>query len=157
MPDVVTVERVIPASPEAIFALISDPHRHHEFDGSGTVRHARNVPEKLKLGETFGMNMVLGVPYAMRSTVVEYDENKLLAWQTRAPVRLVDPLAGGRIGRYELEPVQGGTLVKESWDIRKESPVTKPIVRRAAEQTRQNMERTLERIEAVLTNTGKTA
>jgi uncharacterized protein YndB with AHSA1/START domain len=150
MPDVVTVERFIPTTPDRIFALISDPRRHHEFDGSGTVKQARNVPDHLELGATFGMNMVLGVPYAMRSTVVEYEEDKLLAWQTRAPVRFVDPLAGGRIWRYELEPTKGGTLVKESWDIREESPVTRPIVRRAAEQTRRNMAKTLERIETVL-------
>ena len=148
--DVVTVERVIPAPAAEIFALISDPRRHHEFDGSGTVREARNVPDHLELGSTFGMSMVLGVPYAMRSTVVEYEKDALLAWQTRAPVSLVDPFAGGRIWRYELEPVEGGTLVKESWDIRQESPVTRPIVRRAAETTRRNMARTLERIEAVL-------
>ena len=152
MPDVVSVERVIPASPEAVFALISDPSRHHEFDGSGTVREARNVPERLELGATFGMSMKLGVPYAMRSTVVEYEQDRRLAWQTRAPIKLVDPFAGGRIWRYELEPVDGGTTVTESWDIRQESPVTRPLVRRAAGETRRNMAKTLERIEAVLTN-----
>jgi uncharacterized protein YndB with AHSA1/START domain len=157
MSDVVSVERVIPASPEAVFALISDPHRHHEFDGSGTVREARNVPDELKLGETFGMSMVLGVPYAMRSTVVEYEKDKLLAWQTRAPVKVVDPFAGGRIWRYELEPVDGGTLVKESWDIREESAFTKPVVRRAAKKTAENMTKTLERIEQVLTKGQQTA
>jgi uncharacterized protein YndB with AHSA1/START domain len=150
MADVVTVERMIPTSADRIFALLADPRRHHEFDGSGTVREARHVPDHLQLGATFGMNMVLGVPYAMRSTVVEYEQDRLLAWQTRAPVRFVDPFAGGRIWRYELEPVAGGTLVKESWDIRQESPVTRPVVRRAAEQTRRNMARTLERIEQVL-------
>ena len=148
--DVVTVERVIPVSPDKVFGLISDPRRHHEFDGSGTVRQARDVPDHLELGATFGMNMVLGVPYAMRSTVVEYEKDRLLAWQTRAPVSFIDPFAGGRIWRYELEPVKDGTRVRESWDIRQESPVTRPIVRRAAEQTRRNMEKTLERIEEVL-------
>jgi len=151
MSDVVSVERVIPATPEAVFALIADPSRHHEFDGSGTVREARDVPHELKLGATFGMSMKMGVPYAMRSTVVEFEPNRRLAWQTRAPIKLVDPFAGGRIWRYELEPVEGGTRVTESWDIRQESPVTRPVVRRAAGETRRNMEKTLERIEAVLT------
>jgi uncharacterized protein YndB with AHSA1/START domain len=150
MSDVVTVERFIAASPEAIFALISDPHRHHEFDGSGTVREAKNVPDKLALGSTFGMSMKMGVPYAMRSTVVEYDENKRLAWQTRAPVSFADKLAGGRIWRYELEPAEGGTLVKESWDISQEAAFTKPVVRRAADVTRKNMMQTLDRIAEVL-------
>jgi uncharacterized protein YndB with AHSA1/START domain len=149
--DVVSVERVIPAPPEAVFALISDASRHQDFDGSGTVRGVRGTPEPLRLGSTFGMKMHLGVPYAMRSTVVDYDENTRLAWQTRAPVSFVDRLAGGRIWRYELEPVEGGTLVRESWDISQEAPFTKPVVKRAAEVTRKNMAKTLERIEQVLT------
>jgi len=157
MSDVVSVERVIPASPEAVFALISDPSRHHEFDGSGTVRQARDVPDRLELGASFGMNMKLGVPYAMRSTVIEFEPGKRLAWQTRAPIKLVDPFAGGRIWRYELEPVDGGTKVTESWDIRQESPFTRPIVRRAAGETRRNMTKTLERIEEVLTKQASTA
>jgi uncharacterized protein YndB with AHSA1/START domain len=150
MTDVVTVERVIPASPAEVFALISDPHRHHEFDGSGTVRQAKDVPDSLKLGATFGMDMKLGVPYSMRSTVVEYEQDRRLAWKTLPPVSFANKLAGGRIWRYELEPVEGGTLVKESWDIREESPLTKPVVKRAAEVTRKNMTKTLERIAEVL-------
>ena len=152
--DVVTVERVISASPAEVFALISDPRRHREFDGSGTVREAKNVPDRLQLGSTFGMDMRLGVPYSMRSKVVEFEQDRLLAWQTLPPYPFADKLAGGRIWRYELEPVEGGTLVKESWDIRKEAPLTKPIVRRAADVTRKNITKTLARIEEVLTKKG---
>jgi uncharacterized protein YndB with AHSA1/START domain len=150
MSDVVSVERVIPASPEAVFALISDPHRHHEFDGSGTVRAAKDVPHTLELGSTFGMSMKLGVPYSMVSRVVELEPNRRLAWKTVPPYPLVDRVSGGRIWRYELEPVEGGTRVKESWDISEEGFLTKPLVRQAAETTRKNMTRTLERIEEVL-------
>jgi uncharacterized protein YndB with AHSA1/START domain len=150
MSDVVTVERTIPASPEAVFALISDPRRHHEFDGSGTVREAKDVPDTLALGATFGMDMRMGLPYSMVSKVVEYDVNRRLAWQTVAPYRLAAPLVGGRIWRYELEPVEGGTLVRESWDISQEKPLSKPLVARIAGKTRTNMEATLARIEAVL-------
>ncbi len=148
--DVVTVERTITASPAQVFALVSDPRRHHEFDGSGTVREAKDVPEHLALGARFGMNMRLGVPYAMVSTVVEYEQDRLLAWQTLPPYPLVGRLAGGRIWRYELEPVDDGTLVRESWDISREAALSKPVVRRAAETTRKNMTRTLARIEEVL-------
>ena len=157
MSDVVSVERVIPASPEAIFALIADPSRHHEFDGSGTVRTAKNVPAKLELGATFGMNMRLAVPYSMVSKVIEYDENRRLAWQTVPPYPFTDKLAGGRIWRYDLEPVEGGTLVRESWDISKERPLTKPVVRQAAAVTRKNMEATLARIETLLTKPAQQA
>jgi hypothetical protein len=58
---------------------------------------------------------------------------------------------GGRIWRYELEPVEGGTLVRESWDISQESAFTKPLVRRGAKATAKNMAATLERIEQLLT------
>jgi hypothetical protein len=33
--NVVTVERVIAAEPQAIFDLLADPRRHREIDGSG--------------------------------------------------------------------------------------------------------------------------
>ena len=56
----------------------------------------------------------------MVSTVVEFEQDRRLAWQTLPPYPLVQKVAGGRIWRYELEPVEGGTLVRESWDISKE-------------------------------------
>ena len=150
MTDVVSVERTIPATPAAIFALISDPNRHQEFDGSGTVRTAKNVPDALSLGATFGMGMKVGVPYSMVNRVIEFEPDRRLAWQTTAPVKLAQKLAGGRIWRYELEPVAGGTKVTETWDITQEAAFSKGPVRRMAERTRKNMAATLERIEQVL-------
>lgn len=91
----------------------------------------------------------MGVPYAMESKVIEFDEPHLIAWQTTGPTRL-GRLVGGRIWRYRLEPVEGGTKVTESWDISQESTLTKPMVRSAAKQTAKNMAATLERIEQVL-------
>jgi uncharacterized protein YndB with AHSA1/START domain len=150
MTDVVTVERVIPAPPEAIFDLIADPHRHHDIDGSGSVQGAKGEHQRLVLGSTFGMSMKLGVPYSMVSTVIEYEENRRLAWQTRGPTAIGKHF-GGRIWRYELEPVEGGTRVRESWDISQESAATRPLVRRAAGATSKNMTATLERIEQLVT------
>ena len=147
--DVVSVERVIPFPPEAIFALIADPSRHPEIDGSGSVRQAKGEPQRLRLGSRFGMSMRLGIPYGTVNTVVEYEENRRLAWQTFPHVPLGRYFAG-RIWRYELEPVEGGTLVRESWDITRESPLTKPLVKRAGDYTRKNMTFTLVRIDEVL-------
>lgn len=144
----VTVERTIPASPQAVFDLIADPSRHPEIDGSGTVRGARDPSGKVSLGTKFGMSMRLGVPYGTENTVVEFDEPARVAWQTRG-VGFMRPF-GGRIWRYELEPVEGGTLVRETWDITHESPLTKPVVRMAAATTAKNMTATLERIEKIL-------
>jgi len=149
-PDVETVERVIPAPPEAIFELLADAHRHRDIDGSGTVQGVKGQPEPLSLGSTFGMSMKMGMPYSMVSTVIEFEPNRRLAWQTRGPTA-IGKYVGGRIWRYELEPVDGGTRVRESWDITQESFFTKPLVRRAGAETRKNMAATLERIEEIVT------
>jgi uncharacterized protein YndB with AHSA1/START domain len=150
MSDVETVERIIPAPPERIFALLKDANRHKDFDGSGTVRDAHGDPKPLTLGAKFGMDMRIVMPYSMVSTVVEYDENRRIAWQPRPAYPIANRLAGGRIWRYELEPVEGGTRVRESWDISKESVFSKPVVKQARSATRQNMEKTLERLEQLL-------
>jgi carbon monoxide dehydrogenase subunit G len=147
MADVVTVERVVPAEPQAIFDLLADPARHHEIDGSGTLVGAKGGGGKLGLGDTFGMAMKVGIPYSMVSTIVEYEEGRRIAWQTRGPGR-IGTIGGGRIWRYELEPVDGGTLVKESWDITQESKLTKPLVKGLGEKTRKNMAETLDRLAA---------
>ena len=150
--DVVTVERFIASPPEPIFELLVHPGRHREIDGSGTVREPKRGDERLQLGSKFGMSMKLGVPYSMVSTVVELEENRRIAWQTHGP-GAIGSHVGGRIWRYELEPVEGGTMVRESWDITQESPLTKPLVRlTASKTTRKNMAATLERIEDLVTS-----
>ena len=148
--DVVTVERVIPAPPEKIFDLIADPDRHRDIDGSGSVVGAKGGSQRLALGSKFGMSMRIGVPYSMVSTVIEFEENRRLAWQTRGPGR-IGARVGGRIWRYELEPVDGGTLVRESWDVSTDHQGA--FLKRGAlpERTRRNMEATLRRIEELLT------
>ena len=148
--DVESVERVIAAPPEKIFELLADPSRHHEIDGSGSVKEAKEGSTRLALGDRFGMSMKLGVSYSMVSEVIEFDENRRIAWQTWPPNDFAAKLAGGRIWRYELAPVDGGTLVRESWDISQER--VKFVVRPSRGKTKKAMEATLERIEQVVTS-----
>ncbi|MEM9564467.1 MAG: SRPBCC family protein [Actinomycetota bacterium] len=103
---VVSVERQIAAPPETIFELLADPAAHSSFDGSGTVQAARGNPERLSLGARFGMDMRFGVPYRISNEVVEFEENRLIAWRH----------FGHHVWRYRLEPNDGGTLVTESFD-----------------------------------------
>jgi uncharacterized protein YndB with AHSA1/START domain len=147
--DVESVERVIAAPAAAIFDLLADPSRHREIDGSGTVRDAAEGSTRLTLGSKFGMSMKMGIGYSMVSEVIEFDENRRIAWQSKSPVPLMGLFVGGRIWRYELEPVQGGTLVRESWDISKER--IKAMVRPLRGRTREAMTKTLERIEEIVT------
>jgi len=145
--DVVSVERVINAPPDAIFALLADPSRHQDFDGSGTVRDAKDLPERLRLGSTFGMSMKMVVPYSMVNEVVEFEEDRRIAWQPR--MRALAWVSGGRVWRYDLEPVDGGTRVTETWDISKEK--SKAFIRSGGKKARRDMEATLARIDEIVT------
>jgi uncharacterized protein YndB with AHSA1/START domain len=148
--DVVSAERLIRAPAAAIFEVLADPARHPEIDGSGTVKRARpGSSARLAAGATFSMEMQRGVRYAMISTVTEFDEGHLIAWSPK-------PASGrgtrfvGRIWRYELEPVDGGTRVRETWDISHEG--LRFLLRCvAASRTRQDMARSLQRLEDLVT------
>jgi uncharacterized protein YndB with AHSA1/START domain len=147
-PDLATVERMIPAPASAIFELLVNPAKHREIDGSGTVREAPGGDETLTLGSTFGMKMKFGLPYSMVNTVVEFEPDRRIAWQT---AKKLGPLGsfGGRIWRYELEPVEGGTLVRETWDISQERIAF--AVRPLRGSTIEAMTKTLARIEEIVT------
>ena len=145
--DVVSVDRVINATPDAIFALLADPRRHRDFDGSGTVGEAKDLPDRLRLGSKFGMSMKQGVSYSMVNEVVEFEEGRRIAW--KPTMKAFAWVSGGRVWRYELEPVDGGTRVTETWDITHEK--SKFFVRAAGKKTRANMEATLARLDEIAT------
>jgi uncharacterized protein YndB with AHSA1/START domain len=148
-PDIATVERLIPAPAEKIFELLADPSRHAEIDGSGTVVRSKEGSQRLALGSKFGMSMKAGLPYSMVSTVVELEPNRRIAWQTRPAQSYMRWLAGGRVWRYELEPAEGGTLVRESWDITQEAH--RRAVRPLRSKVVDSMTKTLQRIEEIVT------
>ncbi len=142
---VVSVSRVIKASPEAIFDVLADPARHGEIDGSGMVQKLRGESNRLELGSKFGMDMKMGfLPYRVTSTVVEFDENRLIAWAH----------FGKHRWRYELEPVPesegGGTKVTESFDW--STSMSPKVIELAGYPKKHpaNMEATLERLAAVV-------
>ncbi len=159
---VVTVERVIPAPPEKIFELLADVRHHRMIDGSASVRDPKNAaPRRLSLGAKFDMAMKLGISYTMSNEVIEFEEGRRIAWQPRPAARLARSF-GGRIWRYELDPVPGGTRVRETWDISAErwlfvgagslalgAPGLRFMVKPA--RTRAAMAATLERIEHLVT------
>lgn len=138
----VSASRLIDAPAEVIFAILADPSRHAEIDGSGTVRGSKDsTPELLTMGSKFGMKMKIGVPYDMRSTVVEYEENKLLAWAH----------FGKHRWRYELEEVDGGTMVTETFDWSTALSPKFIELMGYPKKTLPAIEKTLERLDAVAT------
>ena len=144
---VVSVSRVIQASPEVIFDVLADPTRHVEIDGSDTVQSVRQTVQgessRLGLGSRFGMDMKMGpLPYRITNTVKEFEENRLIAWAH----------FGGHRWRYELVPVTGdgvtATEVTESFDWSTCNPVVGKGIELAGYPERHpaNMTATLERL-----------
>ena len=107
----VSATTTIAAPPATIFAILADPRQHARIDGSGTVRGVVSGPDRLELGSKFGMRMRIGAPYRIRNTVVEFEQDRLIAWRH----------LGTHRWRYELEPLPesdgGGTRVTETWDV----------------------------------------
>ncbi|GAA1829669.1 hypothetical protein GCM10009836_04460 [Pseudonocardia ailaonensis] len=102
----VTASAVVAAPPAEVFALLANPHRHNEFDGSGSVQSTLSGPDRLALGDTFGVRMKIGLPYRITNHVVEFEDDRRIAWCHWARA----------IWRYELEPVPEGTRVTETFD-----------------------------------------
>lgn len=98
---------VVDASPAEVFDFIRRPGNHAEISGDGTVRDSRGGPEVLGPESRFGMKMRHGVPYRMTNRVVEFDEDRVIAWRH----------LGGHRWRWELEPSgDGATKVTETFD-----------------------------------------
>ena len=155
---VLTVERVIPAPPNAIFDVLADPAKHKLIDGSGMLQGAQPTAEpRLTLGSTFGMGMRLFVSYSTVNRVTEFEENRRIAWKT-GPTGLVGRVLAGRTWRYELEPTAGGTRVRESWDITEDHQrILLKLGNIYSNKTKKDMERTLERLSDLVTEDGRGA
>ena len=120
-----------------IFDLLADPRRHGEIDGSGSIQSAQlDAPERLSLNATFGMKMKIGLPYKITNTVVEFEDNKTIAWRH----------FGGHIWRYILEPVDGGTKVTEQFDWNKSKSPLILKLRKSPQDNAKSMEKTLENL-----------
>lgn len=98
-----------------LYALVSDPRRHQELDGSGTVRENLKMPSKLVVGSKFSTSMkMFGVPYRITSTVTAAKPDELFEW--RHPV--------GHRWRWEFEPLSPTrTRVTETFDHRDAGPI----------------------------------
>jgi len=153
---VLSVERVIPAPASDVFAILADAAQHRRIDGSGMLQGKKpDAPERLSLDATFGMAMKLfGVRYGTENKVVEFEPDRRIAWRT-GPSGPMGRYVAGRIWRYELEPVPGGTRVRESWDITTDHQrVLLKVGGIYSGKTRRDMERTLARLEAAVCGSG---
>jgi hypothetical protein len=108
-----SVEVNAPAS--ELFAIVADPRRHRELDGSGLVRDNVRGPERLGPGARFSTNMRLGLPYRINSTVTAFKPDQLIEWS--------HPF--GHRWRWEFAAVTPTTTrITETFDYREAAPLT---------------------------------
>lgn len=103
-----SVEVGAPAS--ELFAIVADPRRHHDLDGSGTVADNVSAPAELTAGSKFSTKMrMFGVPYRITSVVTAFIPDSVIEWR--------HPL--GHHWRWEFEQVDPHrTRVTETFDYR---------------------------------------
>ena len=85
--------------------------------------------------------MRMGMPYPIRNTVSEFEEGKRIAWHHFDP----------HIWRYELEPVDDGTKVTETFDWGASRAPWLLAALRFPERNGKGMEQTLERLDRLVT------
>lgn len=118
----------VSASAEQVFALVADPHRHHEIDGSGTVQSRAFGPHRLQPGDRFSVAMrVFGIPYRLPLRVLTAapptpQRTGVLEWAQPT----------GHRWRWEMTPVPADTnrtVVTESYDARAQLRVIRAALR----------------------------
>jgi len=121
----VSTSRVIAAPSEEIFEVLAVG--------------AKGNPPRLYLGAKFGMKMSFHA--TMRNKVLEFDEGKQIAWRH----------IGQHVWRYELEAVDGGTKVTETFDWRP-SPLAWLLEKQdTPAKNLASMEKTLVRLDTYVT------
>jgi uncharacterized protein YndB with AHSA1/START domain len=154
-PRTVTVERLIPAAADQIFAVLLSPDLHADLDGSGMVQGSPAGSDELYLGARFTMAMRQGpLKYRSVNEVTEFEQDRTLAWRTTGEWR-GRTILGGQWWRYDLLPEKGGTLVRHSYEWgRALFPTVTIQLPRYPQRMARTMPDTLERLEDTVLASG---
>lgn len=122
----VRVSRRIEAPAAVIFAILIDPARHTELDGTDMLRGAVTTSPVTGVGDVFVMTMfyVEHGDYQMNNHVVEFEPDRRISWEPEAGLGHPDTAPGsteparwGQRWGYELVPDgPDATLVTEIFD-----------------------------------------
>jgi Polyketide cyclase / dehydrase and lipid transport len=114
----IEVRRTIEASPSAIFSILTDPKGHVAIDSSGMLMDAEGDPVRA-VGDSFVVHMdreaLNDYPmgkYDVTVKVTRYEPDRAIAWTIEGQIK---PQIGHVYG-YQLEPVEGGTMVTSYYD-----------------------------------------
>ncbi len=142
----------IEADPTTVFDVLADPAQHVLFDGSETVKGRLTGPPRLYLGAKWRVRMRLVLPYVVTNQVVQYDEDRAIAWRHFAR----------HVWRYTLDPVAGeqgpATTVTETWDWSGGLPVPTVYERLGfPERNAEAIEGSLQRLKVLVESRTRTA
>jgi len=112
------VQRVIPAPPARVFALLRDPRGHVAVDSSGMLMDASGEPVS-KVGDEFVVHMdrealndyPMGL-YDVTVRITTYEPDREIAWTILGTIK--PPI--GHVYGYRLAAVEGGTEVTSYYD-----------------------------------------
>lgn len=117
--------KVIDASPDQVFALLSDPARHTDIDDADMLRGlVEDTAPIAGIGQVFTMNMYqdeLG-DYRMINTVTAFLPGSRIGWAPsldptcELAEKLGDMDASGHTYTYDLREVDGGTEVTQTYE-----------------------------------------
>ncbi|GFZ76465.1 dimethyladenosine transferase [Nesterenkonia alkaliphila] len=148
-PDTVSYSITVSAPADEIYALVADPHRHHEIDGSETVQSRAMGPHELTEGARFTVHMrKYRLPYHLPLRVTRARRPApgspgVIEW--RQPT--------GHRWRWEFECLEDNdaatprTLVTESFDTAQQFPPARAVLKLArvfaanAESIRESLRR----------------
>jgi hypothetical protein len=124
-PERLEVRRTIPATPEAIFAVLCDPQGHVAIDSSGMLMAATGEPVGA-VGDAFVVHMdrealndyPLGL-YDVTVHISAFEPDREIAWTIEGQIK---PQIGHVYG-YRLEPTDEGTVVTSYYDWSDIDPV----------------------------------
>jgi hypothetical protein len=149
----IEVSRLIPATPEAVFAVLTDPKGHVDIDASGMLLDAEGDRVR-QPGDRFVVHMdreALGDrplgKYDVEVVITELTPDREIAWTVEAGTGTQVRHVYG----YRLEPAEGGTLVTSYYDWSEIAPEWKtrlvfPVVPESAlKATLGILERTVRR------------
>ncbi len=119
------VSVTVDAAPDKVFAVVSNPARHPEFDGSGMCAGCSTGP-LTGVGQSFVMDMSregLG-EYQIRNEIVAFEPDRRIVWEPHLETSnaTVDELLagltpGGHTWGFDLEPTgDGKTTVTHTYD-----------------------------------------
>lgn len=114
----IEVQRIIPATPTAVFAVLADPRGHVTIDSSGMLMDASGDPVTA-VGDTFTVHMdrealndyPLGL-YDVTVRIVTFERDREIAWTIEGQIK---PHIGHVYG-YRLEATDDGTLATSYYD-----------------------------------------